>query len=140
MKERIKKIAVPAAAVIASIGIGFAGIASAQAAPSPSDGQQGQGKTERHREGGRPGFMGHAEGQRGAHGTVTAVSGNTITITDKDGKTLTVDASGATVSKVITVPVSDIKIGDTIGAHGTVSGTTITATHIMDGIMPHPEK
>ena len=74
--------------------------------------------------------------QPGVGGTVTAVSGNTITVTGMDGKTYTVDASGATITKDMTVGVADIKVGDTIGAQGTVNGTNVTATNIHDGKMP----
>lgn len=74
---------------------------------------------------------------RGTAGTVTSVNGNTITITGDNGTSYTVDASSATVSKVVEVAVSDIKVGDRIGAEGTLSGTTVTAKHIMTGI---PEK
>jgi hypothetical protein len=72
----------------------------------------------------------------GVGGTVTAVSGNTITVTGMDGKTYTIDASGAAITKDMTVGVSDIKVGDTIGAQGTVNGTSVTATNIHDGKMP----
>lgn len=84
--------------------------------------------------GGRGGF-GHG---RGTAGTVTAVSGNTITITGDNGTSYTVDASGATVSKMMTIGVADIKVGDRIGAEGTLSGTNVAATRIMDGIPAKP--
>lgn len=72
----------------------------------------------------------------GVGGTVTAVSGNTITVTGRDGKTYTIDAGSATITKDETVTVADIKVGDTVGAMGTVNGTSITATIIHDGKMP----
>ena len=84
------------------------------------------------------GFGGKGGMGMGAMGTVTAVSGNTITITGKDGKTYTIDGSAAKVSKTSSITVGDIKVGDTIGARGTVSGTTITAKDIMDGIPQGP--
>ena len=86
------------------------------------DGKFGPGK--RMMMGPRPGVMGQ----------VTAVNGSTLTVSGKDGKTYTVDAAGATVQKMVTEPVADIKVGDTIGAMGAVSGTTITAKQIMDGV------
>lgn len=87
-----------------------------------------------------------------AMGSVTAISGNTITITDKkSGTVYTVDASGAVVEKMptetsgssssttrptpTTISVSGISIGDNVMVEGTVSGTSITATRIMDGLM-----
>jgi hypothetical protein len=82
------------------------------------------------------GMRGHGPGMGG---TVTAVNGSTITITGKDGKTYTVDASSATAQKLQTISVSDIRVGDEIGVMGTLSGTSITAKNIMDG-MPTFEK
>ncbi len=76
---------------------------------------------------------GHGRGP-GVVGTVSAVSGNTITLTNADGTTYTVEASSAKVSKVSTISVSDIAVGDKIGVEGTVSGTSVTATGIMDGM------
>ncbi len=72
----------------------------------------------------------------GVGGTVTAVSGNTITVTGKDGKTYTIDAGSATITKDETVTVSSIAVGDTVMANGTVSGTSVTATSIHDGKAP----
>ncbi len=86
-----------------------------------------------------------------AAGAVTAVNGNTITMTDKKtGTTYTVDATNATIEKFTapstsgqtnqprptptTIPVSSIAVGDNIMVQGTVSGTTITATKITDGM------
>ena len=77
-------------------------------------------------------------GGRGTEGTVTAVSGNTITITKQDGTTETIDASSATVSKMVTENVSDIQVGERISADGTTSGTTVTAKHIMAGLPAAP--
>lgn len=80
--------------------------------------------------------MGH---RPGVEGTVTAVNGTTVTVTGTDGKTYTVAASGATVSKMQTISVSDIQVGDSVGIEGTVSGTDVTATHLMDGIPAHTQ-
>jgi hypothetical protein len=74
------------------------------------------------------------------HGTVTAVSGTTITITDdRQNTTYTIDASAATFKKAAegtaptTVTISEIAVGDTISAMGTVSGTTVKATEVLEG-------
>ena len=74
--------------------------------------------------------------QPGVGGTVTAVSGNTITVTGKDGTSYTIDASAAAITKDETVAVADVAVGDTVMAQGTVSGTSVTATNIHDGKMP----
>ena len=86
-------------------------------------------------------------------GTVSSINGNSIIVTGKQGFafgqrnkatstqpvssiTYTVDASSATVMKNnATSSISNIVVGDTILVQGTVSGTSITATLIRDGIM-----
>lgn len=75
----------------------------------------------------------------GVHGTVAAVNGTTVTITNTDGTSYTVDASDTKVSKVVELTVGDIKVGDEIGVMGEVSGTKVVAKHIMDGIPPTPQ-
>ncbi len=72
----------------------------------------------------------------GVGGTVTAVNGNTVTVTGMDGKTYTINAGSATITKDETVAVSAIAVGDTVMAGGTLSGTTLTATSLHDGKMP----
>jgi len=74
-------------------------------------------------------------GSRGAMGTVSAVSGNTITLTGKNGATYTVNAGSAAVKAVTDSSVGNIKVGDTLMVNGAVSGTTITATNIVDGML-----
>ncbi len=134
MKNKFTKPILAFAALgVIGAGAGAGALASAQTA-APATTQASSGDTKgmgMHRMGG----MGH---HRGAAGVVTAVSGNMITVTGENGTTYTVDASGAKVSKIVELSVSDIKVGDRIGAHGTLSGTTITAEHIMDGIPAKP--
>jgi hypothetical protein len=84
--------------------------------------------------GGFGGFRGRG-GQRGQGGTVSAINGNTITLTGKNGTTYTIDASSATVKKVSASSVADIAVGDTLMVNGTTSGTTITAKNIIDGML-----
>ena len=90
------------------------------------------------------GYGGFGGGKRGrgtgVMGTVTAVNGSTVTITGKDGKTYTVDASNSTVGKFQTITVSGISVGDTVGVQGTVSGTSVTAKNIMDGMPTLPAR
>lgn len=82
---------------------------------------------------------GPMRGFGGVMGTVSAVNGNTLTVTGKNGTTYTVDASSAKVSKVVDLSVGDIKVGDTVGVQGSVSGSSVTAQHIMDGAPPTPQ-
>lgn len=70
----------------------------------------------------------------GVHGKVSAVNSSAITVTGDDGKTYTIDTSGATASKIETISVSDIQVGDSVGIDGTVNGTDVSAKRIMDGI------
>lgn len=78
-------------------------------------------------------------GRHGVFGTVTAVSGNNITLTETDIRTkavttFTIDASGAKVLKDGTSStVAAITVGDSIMVEGTVTGTTVKATTIRDG-------
>jgi hypothetical protein len=66
-------------------------------------------------------------------GTVTAVSGNTITITNKSGTTYTVDASSAKLTKNnVTITISGIAVKDTVIIQGTFNGTSVTATSVID--------
>lgn len=77
-------------------------------------------------------------------GSVTAVNGTTLTVTSTDPKTslvttYTVDAASAKVTKAgAASTTSAIAVGDTIMVQGTLSGTTITAKVIIDGIPTHP--
>ena len=90
-----------------------------------------------------PGMMG--DNGFGVFGTVTAISGTTLTITSKAPEkgtntttttTYTVNAGSATVTKNNAASsLSAVAIGDTVMVQGTVSGTTVTAAKINDGMM-----
>jgi hypothetical protein len=91
------------------------------------------------------GGFGHRGGtmRPGVFGTVTAVSGNTITVDSKKGfdttatdTTYTVDATNATITKSgATGTIASIVVGDTIVAQGTLTGTNLVATTVHDGVM-----
>ena len=81
----------------------------------------------------------------GISGTVSAISGTTLTVTGKARAvtpgatetvvTYTVDASSSTVTKNgVSSPVSAIASGDTVMVQGTISGTNIVAKTIRDGV------
>lgn len=86
------------------------------------------------------GFKGLGMMKPGVRGTVTAVNGNSITLTSKGfgpnatSTTYTVDTTNAKVTKtgVTTAGVSAIAVGDTIMVNGTVTGTSVAATTIRD--------
>jgi hypothetical protein len=86
-----------------------------------------------------PVFVG--DGQPVVAGTVTAVSENTITITNKSNVTFTIDASTAKVDKAgVASTVANVAVGDMIIAQGTVNGSAVTASTIVDqGQMPTPK-
>ena len=79
--------------------------------------------------------------RNGVFGTVTAVDGTTITVDGRQGTTTasttySVDASNAKVIEgpaTSTASISDISVGDRVVVQGTVTGTSIAATTIIDG-------
>ena len=113
-----KKFLIPAVAFAAFLG--GAGLMVATAA-SAASGTPGTGMP----------WAGHD-----VTGTVSAVSGNTITLTGANGTTYTINAASTTVEKVSSISVGQVAVGDTLRVDGTVSGTNVTAAHIMDGTLP----
>jgi hypothetical protein len=90
-------------------------------------GQRGGGQ------GGQGGFGRGGQGG-GVAGTVVGVSGNTITITTRNGQTAKVElAANGAVRKQVDGQVSDIKQGDQIVAFGSQNGDTLQATNIQIG-------
>jgi hypothetical protein len=72
-------------------------------------------------------------GQPIVGGTVSAINGNTVTITNKSNASYTVDISNAKISKNgTTTTASNVAIGDTLLAQGTINGTSVTAVNIVD--------
>lgn len=67
-------------------------------------------------------------------GTVSAISGSSITLTAKNGIAYTVDASSAKLYRRFgaAMQISDMQNGDTLQIKGTVSGTSVAATEIRD--------
>ena len=101
-----------------------------------NQGNTGNGMMQRNKSGNR-GMM-----RPVVRGTVSAISGNTITVSGKQGfgttvttVTYTVDATNAKITKNNTTgTISSIIVGDTIMVQGTVTGTNVVATTIRDGI------
>lgn len=85
-------------------------------------------------------LMRGGHGKHGTRGTVSAINGSTITLIGDNGTTYTVDAASATVGKITTIQVGDIQVGDSLDVMGEVTGTTVTAKHIMDGVQTKPLK
>ena len=80
----------------------------------------------------------------GIMGTVSAISGNSLTVSGHSvavnaltaTSTFTVDATNAKILKggSTTATIASIAVGDRVMVQGTVSGTTVIAQNIIDGI------
>ncbi len=64
-------------------------------------------------------------------GTVTAKSGDSLTVKSANGATYTVDASGANIRYVMSGDTT-ISVGDRVVVQGVMSGSTVVATRIID--------
>jgi hypothetical protein len=74
------------------------------------------------------------DGQPMIAGTVTSINGSTVSVTNKGNNTYTIDASSATIKKggIENATVSNIAVGDNIVAQGAVTGTSMTASSVID--------
>ena len=77
-------------------------------------------------------------GQPVVAGTVSVVNGTTLTVTTTSNVTYTVDASGAKVlqGQNVTTSLSSIVVGNKVLVQGTVNGTSITASTVIDQSLP----
>jgi hypothetical protein len=132
------------ALIVATAIIGSTVSAATKTVQNNSNGAQVQGQGGSR--GGQQGNGAMKQGQTpGVVGTVSAINGNSITVTGSKGFnkdatataiTYTIDATNAKVTKDNTAStVASIAVGDTVMVQGTVSGTNITATAINDGVM-----
>ncbi len=83
----------------------------------------------------------HRFGAAPITGTVSGISGSTITLAGPNNTTYTVDATSAKITKIsgttkAVIQISGIVKGDTLNVSGTVSGTNIAAKTIIDGTLP----
>lgn len=86
-----------------------------------------------------PAFSG--DGQPIVIGNVSAISGTTITLTNKSGATYTIDAASAKVEEAGSeATLANVVVGDMIIVQGTVNGTSITASSIIDQKIRIPEQ
>jgi len=66
-------------------------------------------------------------------GNITAISGTTLTVTNASNVTYTVDASSAVIVKGnVTSSIANVATGDSVVIQGTVNGTSITASSVID--------
>ncbi len=78
-------------------------------------------------------MMGLGNGQPVVAGIVSAINGSSLTITTKSNVTYTIDATNAKVVQgQKTVTVSSVAVGDTVLVQGTINGTSVTASSIVD--------
>lgn len=70
-------------------------------------------------------------------GTISTITGSTITITNKSNVAYTVDATNAKISKGnASSSISNLTVGDSVLVQGTVNGNSITATTVLDQTNP----
>ena len=82
--------------------------------------------------GGRGGFAGRNGG--GTAGTVSAIAGNVVTLSTRDGRTIQVQLDANTaLRKQVDGQLSDLKTGEQIVAIGTLNGNTMQATNVQIG-------
>ncbi len=76
-------------------------------------------------------------GQPVVAGTVSAINGGSLTVTNKSNVTYTVDATNAKVVQGnSTASLSSVAIGDSVIIQGTTNGTAITASTVIDQKVP----
>jgi hypothetical protein len=66
-------------------------------------------------------------------GAVTAIDGSTLTVTNASNVTYTINAASSTIIKNGTsTTVASVAVGDNLIVQGTVSGTSVTASSVID--------
>ncbi len=80
-------------------------------------------------------MMGNGEPVVG--GKITTISGNTVTVTNQANVSYTIDATNAKIFKgKDATTIASLAVGDEVMAQGTVNGTSVTATTIVDRVAP----
>ena len=76
-------------------------------------------------------------GQPVVAGTISAISGNTLTLTTTSNVTYTIDATNAKILEGnSTVAIGSLAVGNKVLVQGTVSGTSVTASTVIDQSVP----
>ena len=102
-------------------------------------GERGNGKNEASdtNGGAESAMMPEGNGQPIIGGTVTAVNGNSVTITNKSNVAYTLDITSAKVTKLGQASTAaSVVVGDAVTAQGSINGTTVTAATLMDHGVP----
>jgi hypothetical protein len=72
-------------------------------------------------------------GQPVVLGTVSVISGSTVTITNKSNITYTIDTTNAKITQGSNaISISGIVVGDNLVVQGTVNGSTVVASTVID--------
>lgn len=72
-------------------------------------------------------------GQPVIAGTISTINGNTLTISNKSNITYSIDISSAKIVQgQNTITTSDLLVGDSVIVQGTITGTSVTATSVID--------
>lgn len=104
------------------------------------NGNMGRGDGQQHGmgQGGGAGFSG--DGNPVVGGNVTAINGSSLTVTNKSNVTYTIDATNAKVQKGnSSSTVSAIVVGDNVLVQGTVNGTSVAASSVIDTGVAHTQ-
>ncbi len=76
---------------------------------------------------------------RALYGTVESIKGTTVVVREASGKTTTVSTNAKTVVTVLKkVDLASVKVGDRVRVDGTVSGTNVSAQHVIIGDLRPP--
>ena len=76
-------------------------------------------------------------GQPVVAGTISVINGNTLTVTTASNVTYTIDATNAKVLQgQNTVALSSVAVGNSVVIQGTVNGTSVTASTIIEQSAP----
>ena len=66
-------------------------------------------------------------------GTVSTISGSTLTITNKSNVVYTVDATNAKIAQgENTIAIGGVTVGDMVVVQGTINGTSVVASSVID--------
>jgi hypothetical protein len=136
-KTALRRFITPGLAVLAALAIGvFGGILISHGTSGTTQASSTQRGTFGGAEGGgTPGGTGATGGGNFTSGTISAVDGDTVTLTLTDGSTVKVKTStDTTVTKSDTAAVTDLKKGETVTVIGTTdSSGNVTATTVTEG-------
>ena len=76
-------------------------------------------------------------GQPIVAGTISAINGTTVTITNKSNATYTIDTSSAKVTQgQNTISLLNLNVGDSVIVQGTINGTSVVASSVIDQSKP----